>query len=99
MQSNKNAERDMLAQRNAWAIRDQLAHLARDANYDMMRVSRETGVPYRTVNRYLTIDGKDKEVPPLPFVIQLLRLMAQDPRVHEVSSVGEFFDRALQKFD
>lgn len=82
----------------AQAIRDALAKLADDTHYDMRRVSRETGVPYRTVNRYLTVNGNDQKIPPLPFVVQFLELLARDPHVVEVESPGQFLDHVLQQF-
>lgn len=77
------------------AVRDALAKLAADTHYDMRRVARETRVPYRTVNRYLTVDGKDQKVPPLTFAVQFLKLLADDPHVIEVQSAGQFLDSVL----
>jgi hypothetical protein len=82
----------------AWYIRDALARLVANARYSLIEISRRTDTAYRSVQRYLTVNGADKDLPPLPFVINLLALMSGDDSVPQVDSPGQWIDDTLREF-
>lgn len=66
---------DDQAHRIADALRDELRRRALKEFGSYPALSTALGVPYKSVYRYLTENGKDKLMPPLPFVIQTVEVL------------------------
>ena len=64
-----------LGTRQAWAVRSELRERALKAYGSYPRLAEAMGVPHKSVYRYLTEEGKDRVIPPLSFVVQLVELL------------------------
>lgn len=66
---------DDTATRQAQAIRSELGRRALKEFGSYPAIAAAMDVPKKSVYRYLTEEGKDGVMPPLPFVVQLVELL------------------------
>jgi hypothetical protein len=69
---------DDLSTRQAWAVREELRRRAIREFGSYGALAAAMDVPEKSVYRYLTEKGKDRVLPPLPFVVQLVELLRSD---------------------
>lgn len=87
---------DDIATRQAWAVRDELRVRALKAYGSYPVLAKAMGMPHKTVYRYLTEDGKDRRIPPLPFVVQLVELLRTE---HGGDDFPTFWEAAVRDID
>ena len=87
---------DDYAQRAAWAVRGELSRRALKAYGSFPEIAKALNASKKTVYRYLTPEGKDKTMPPLPFVVELVALLQSDHDGMDFASFWEYATRDVE---